>query len=54
MKHGIMKLTIEGMKISFNTPSEVTILPFHSIMVVTSPIGEKAPPALAAITIIEA
>ena len=35
-------------------PSAVTCPPIHNIVVVTSPIGDHAPPAFAAITIIEA
>ena len=37
-------------KISFITPTAVTEPLIQSIIVVTSPMGEKAPPALAAIT----
>ena len=40
----------EGMKISIITPAAVTKPLFQSMIVVTSPMGEKAPPELAAIT----
>ena len=42
--------TSEGMKISMITPAAVMTPLFHSMMVVTSPMGEKAPPLLAAMT----
>lgn len=38
----------EGMISSSMTPAAVMLPTFHSMMVVTSPMGEKAPPALAA------
>ena len=38
-----------GMKISVSTPCVVITPLIQSMMVVTSPIGEKAPPELAAI-----
>ena len=41
--------TTEGMKISLITPAAVIVPAFHNIIVVTSPIGENAPPELAAI-----
>ena len=40
--------TTDGMKISAITPAAVISPLFQSMMVVTSPIGEKAPPELAA------
>ena len=40
-----------GMKISLITPTAVIEPLIQSIIVVTSPMGEKAPPALAAMTI---
>ena len=50
IKAGTSIDTSDGMKISLITPW-VVITPFiHSMMVVTSPIGEKAPPELAAMT----
>ena len=36
-----------GMKISLSTPCVVMTPLIHSMMVVTSPMGEKAPPLLA-------
>ena len=45
---GTMNAMNEGTIISLITPSAVIILPFHSMIVVTSPMGENAPPALAA------
>ena len=42
-----MKLTNDGMIISMMTPKAEIIFPFQSMIVVTSPIGEKAPPELA-------
>ena len=42
--------TSEGMKISEMTPAAVMTPLFQSMMVVTSPMGEKAPPELAAMT----
>ena len=47
---GITIETIDGRMISFSTPPAVITPLFQSMMVVTSPIGEKAPPELAAIT----
>ena len=44
---GITIDTSEGMKISVSTPCVVITPLIHSIIVVTSPIGEKAPPELA-------
>ena len=43
--------TPDGMKISAITPAAVISPLFQSMMVVTSPIGEKAPPELAAFTL---
>ena len=37
----------EGIKISLMTPAAVIKPLFHNMIVVTSPIGEKAPPELA-------
>ena len=54
MKAGTTKASSEGRKISRITPDAVIMPPFHIMMVVTSPIGEKAPPALAAMITIEA
>ena len=48
---GTIIATSDGMNSSVMTPPAVTVPSFHSIMVVTSPMGEKAPPALAAMTI---
>ena len=45
---GITIETTDGMKISAITPAAVINPLFQSMMVVTSPIGEKAPPELAA------
>ena len=39
----------EGMKISLITPKAVITPLFHNMIVVTSPMGENAPPELAAI-----
>ena len=46
--------TIEGINRYEINSGVVTFLPIHSIVVVTSPIGDHAPPALAAIIIIPA
>jgi len=46
--------TSDGMNISMITPAAVISPLFHSIMVVTSPIGENAPPEFAAIITSEA
>ena len=48
IKAGITMDTNEGANISVTTPSAVITPLFHSMMVVTSPIGENAPPELAA------
>ena len=50
MKAGTSIDTSEGTKISVMTPCVVITPLIHSMMVVTSPMGEKAPPLLAAIT----
>ena len=50
-KSGINKLTILGKNTVFMILIAVICPPIHSIVVVTSPIGVQAPPALAAITI---
>ena len=54
MNAGINIETNEGINISLSTPPAVIIPAFHNIIVVTSPIGEKAPPELAAIITNEA
>ena len=46
--------TIEGIVISDNTPKAVMTPLFHSMIVVTSPMGENAPPELAAMMTSEA
>ena len=43
-------LTSEGRNTPLTMAAEVTCPPIHSMVVVTSPIGDQAPPALAAIT----
>ena len=48
IKAGTTIETIDGTRISDITPAAVMTPLFQSIMVVTSPIGEKAPPELAA------
>ena len=50
MNAGIIIETSDGSVISFITPPAVITPLFQSMMVVTSPIGENAPPELAAIT----
>ena len=50
MKAGTSIETSEGMKISVSTPWVVMTPLIQSMMVVTSPIGEKAPPELAEMT----
>ena len=54
MNAGIAIDTREGMKISNITPKAVINPLFQSIIVVTSPIGENAPPELAAMITSEA
>ena len=54
MSAGMTNETTEGMKISLITPKAVITPLFQSMIVVTSPIGEKAPPELAAIITNEA
>ena len=46
--------TTDGMNSSLITPPAVMRLLFHSMMVVTSPMGENAPPELAAMMMSEA
>ena len=48
MNAGMSIETRDGMKISLSTPCVVMTPLIHSMMVVTSPMGEKAPPELAA------
>ena len=50
MKAGITIEMSDGMNISLSTPCVVMTPLIHSMMVVTSPIGEKAPPLLADMT----
>ena len=45
---GIIMETTDGINISLITPAAVIVPAFHNIIVVTSPIGENAPPELAA------
>ena len=54
IKAGTTIETIDGMRISEMTPAAVMTPLFQSIMVVTSPMGEKAPPELAAMMTREA
>ena len=54
MKAGMTIEMIDGMVISHITPRAVMRPLFHSMMVVTSPMGEKAPPELAAMMTSEA
>ena len=54
MKAGMTIDTMDGMSTSSMTPMAVITPLFHSMMVVTSPIGEKAPPELAAMMTSEA
>ena len=54
IKAGTTRETTEGMKISERTPAAVMRFLFHNMIVVTSPIGEKAPPLLAAMMTREA
>merc|ERR1712153_69670 len=54
IKNGTIKQTIEGNTTVFTKPKAVTLLAIQSIVVVTSPIGDQAPPAFAAITTIAA
>ena len=51
MSAGITMDTSDGMNISVSTPCVVITPLIHSMMVVTSPMGEKAPPELAAMMI---
>ena len=50
---GNAKETIEGMNNAVIKFSVLTFFPIQSMVVVTSPIGDQAPPALAAIMIME-
>ena len=50
-KTGTTIHTIEGIKTYWNNIGTVTLSAIQSIVVVTSPIGDHAPPAFAAITI---
>ena len=52
-RRGTSKFTTEAANNALMIPNAVTCPPIHSIVVVTSPIGDHAPPALAAITITE-
>ena len=48
---GKTKEMIEGRNKFCIKPTEETFLPIHNMVVVTSPIGDQAPPALAAMII---
>ena len=50
ISNGIAKLTTEGIKMCSMSLSELTLPAIQSMVVVTSPIGDQAPPALAAMT----
>ena len=52
--NGMIMDTIAGRNTSFMICIPLICPPIHNMVVVTSPIGDHAPPALAAITIIEA
>ena len=54
IKAGMTIDTIEGIVISESTPKAVMTPLFHSMIVVTSPMGENAPPELAAMMTREA
>ena len=54
MRAGTTIDTSEGTRISVMTPAAVMTPLFQSMMVVTSPMGEKAPPELAAMMTSEA
>ena len=54
MKAGTTTLMSEGKNTFIITPSVVIMPRIQSMMVVTSPMGEKAPPELAAIIIMPA
>ena len=54
MAAGMSIDTNDGMNISVMTPWVVMTPLIHSMMVVTSPMGEKAPPEFAAMTTSEA
>ena len=51
---GTSKLAKEGMNTAFMMAKVVICPPIHNMVVVTSPIGVQAPPALAAITMMPA
>ena len=50
IKNGTIKQTIEGITTVLTSPIAVTLSAIQSIVVVTSPIGDHAPPAFAATT----
>src|SRR5690554_1682732 len=50
MRKGRAKHTIEGNTTNSIRPAAVNFLAIQSMVVVTSPMGDQAPPALAAIT----
>ena len=52
--NGMITDTIAGRNTSFMICIPLICPPIHNMVVVTSPIGDHAPPALAAITIMEA
>ena len=54
MARGTSRLTTEGINNAKMIELAVICPPIQSMVVVTSPIGDQAPPALAAITIIPA
>ncbi len=54
MVSGTSRLTTEGTKTEVMMPIAVIWPPIHSIVVVTSPIGDQAPPELAAMTMMPA
>src|SRR5699024_4365788 len=51
IKNGIKKQIIEGITTYSINPAADNLPPIQSMVVVTSPIGDQAPPALAAMTI---
>ncbi len=54
MTSGTTRQTVEARKVVFMILAVVICPPIQSMVVVTSPIGDQAPPALAAMTIIPA
>ncbi len=50
MKNGTIKHNKEGITKVCTSPPTDTLLAIHNMVVVTSPIGDQAPPAFAAIT----